>query len=283
MRRELRLCGAVLTAAVVLGGDAAAGQRDTTARGRQPTASAGQARPQQQTARTGTPHYDVVVEVPELSVEAIELKVQGVLAQLALDANAAGLVSISAGAVVGIERVQLGIHGILAEAYLYIDLDNVANIVRRVVATLDQNPQILTRLLQTADSLIKTTGGIANTALQPGGVVGQTVGVVGQTLENVTQPGGLLSQTVNTLGQTLQQVVTQTGSIVERTLDTTGRVLNERTLGNVLNLSVVRETAGTAGQVLRTVRDTAGNLIEVTLDSAGRVLGTRVVQRAPGR
>ncbi|MGH7464987.1 MAG: hypothetical protein ACREK1_07415, partial [Longimicrobiales bacterium] len=74
---------------------------------------------------SGTPHYDVVLEVPELSVEEIELTVAGLRAQLALDALAANLVSVSAGAVVGIDRVELGIYGVLAEAYLYVDLDNV--------------------------------------------------------------------------------------------------------------------------------------------------------------
>lgn len=226
----------------------------------------------------GTPHYDVVLEVPELSVGELELTVAGLRAKLALDAMAANLVSVSAGAVVGIDRVELGLYGILAEAYLYVDLDNVSHIVRRVVQTIDNNPQLLTRLLQSADSLVRATGDIANTALQPGGAVSQTVGAVGQTLNQVTQPGGLLSQTVNAAGQTVQQLVSQTGSLLERTVDSTGRVVNERTLGNALSLPVVRETTNAAGQTLRRVRDTAGNIIDLTLDSAGDVVSSRVVR-----
>jgi hypothetical protein len=230
---------------------------------------------------TGTPHYDVVLEVPELSVAEIELKVAGLRAQLALDALAANLVSVSAGAVVGIDRVELGIYGVLAEAYLYIDLDNVSHIVRRVVRTLDNNPQILTRLLESADSLVRATGGIANTALQPGGVVSQTVGVAGRTLNDVTRPDGLLSQTVNSLGQTVQQLVNTSGSLVERTLDAAGSVVNERTVGDALSLPLVRESRNAAGQTLRLVRSTAGSVIELTLDQAGRVVGSRVLQ--PGQ
>ena len=239
---------------------------------------------QQQGAATsqmvGTPHYDVVLEVPELSVGELELTVAGLRAQLALDALAANLVSVSAGAVVGIDRVELGLYGVLAEAYLYIDLDNVSHIVRRVVRTLDNNPQILTRLLESADSLVRATGGMANTALQPGGVVSQTVGTVGQTLNNVTQPGGLLSQTVNSLGQNVQQLVTSSGSLVERTLDSAGQVVNERTLGEALSLPLVREARNAAGQTVRLVRTTAGTVIELTLDQAGRVVNSRVVQPA---
>jgi YD repeat-containing protein len=229
-------------------------------------------------ARAGTPHYDVVLEVPELSVGELTILVANLRAHLSLQAHAARLVNISAGAVVSVDSVQIGLYGVLAEAYLYVDLDNVTEITRRVVATLDRNPQILTRLLQSADSLLRVTGGVANTLLQPGGVVSQTVGAVGQTLDNVTQPGGLLSQTVNAAGQTVQMLVSQTGSILERTLGATGNLVNERTLGSVLNLTRVSEVTNAAGQTVRTVRDTAGNVIEVTLNTAGQVVGTRVLQ-----
>ena len=229
-------------------------------------------------ARAGTPHYDVVLEVPELSVGELEILVANLRAHLSLQANAARLVNISAGAVVSVDSVQIGLYGILAEAYLYVDLDNITEISRRVIATLDRNPQILTRLLQSADSLLRATGGVANTLLQPGGVASQAVGAVGQTLNNVTQPGGLLSQTVNAAGQTVQMLVTQTGSILERTVGATGSLVNERTLGSVLNLTRVSEVSNAAGQTVRTVRDTAGNVIEVTLNTAGQVVGTRVLQ-----
>jgi hypothetical protein len=220
----------------------------------------------------GTPHYDVVLEVPELSVGELELLVANLRAHLSLQANAASLVNISAGAVVAIDSVRLGLYGVLGEAYLYIDLDNVQRIVRRVVQTLDNNPEILTRVLQSADSLLRTVGGVADTALQPGGVVGQVVGTVGRTLEIASRPGGLLSQTVNALGQTVQQVVTQTGSLVELTLDSAGSLVNEKALGSVLDLPTVQTATIPGGRTVRTVRDTTGNLIDVTLDRSGRVL-----------
>jgi hypothetical protein len=43
-----------------------------------------------------------------------------------------------------------------------------------------RKPQIIERLLSTVDSTVGTVGGIANTALQPGGVVSQTVGTGGR-------------------------------------------------------------------------------------------------------
>jgi len=222
----------------------------------QPTTPAGR-RPL--TATQGTRNYDVILEVPELRVDSIGLTVEQLQAHLALDARVANFVTLTAGADVGIDSVFLSISGVLAEAYLYIDLDNVAAIVNRVLATLDKNPNIVSGLLLTVDS---------------------AVGVVGSVGQNLLQPGGLLSQTVNTLGQTVNRTVDVTGRIVERTLDTAGRVVGENVVGNVTSLSVLRETAGAAGGVVRQVRDASGALIEFTLDAAGKVTNARVLQPA---
>ena len=116
-----------------------------------------------------TPNRDVILEVPELSVDSIGLTVQDVRAHVALDANAMNFVQITAGADVGIRKVQLSITGVLAEAYLYVDLDNVARIVDRVVATLDRNPKILTQVLKTVD----TTVNAATAPLTGGGTTRQ--------------------------------------------------------------------------------------------------------------
>ena len=106
-----------------------------------------------------TPNRDVILEVPELSVDSIGLTVNDVKAHVALDANAMNFVQLSAGVDVGIKQVQLSISGVYAEAYLYVDLDNVAKIVNRVVTTLDRNPQILTQLLKTVDTTVNAATG----------------------------------------------------------------------------------------------------------------------------
>ncbi|HEV2881651.1 MAG TPA: hypothetical protein VGX24_10275 [Pyrinomonadaceae bacterium] len=233
-----------------------------------------------QSAATGDP--DVLLDVPNLSVEEITLEVENLRARVSLDARLANLLQLTAGADAGIDKVKLTIKGVRAELLLKVRLDNVAAIIDRTLTTIDRNPQILERLLQSVDTTVGTVGGVANTALQPGGVVDRTVGTVGQTLNNVTRPGGLLSSTVNTLGQTLQRTVDRSGNILERTLDTAGTVVNQRTVGNVLNLSTVRETTGAGGQILRQVRDTSGAIIELTLDAAGKVTNSRVISQATG-
>jgi hypothetical protein len=122
----------------------------------QPTPAPGQ-RP---ISTTGlTPNRDVILEIPELSVDSIGLTVSNVRAHLALDANAMNVVSITAGVDVGIKQVQLTIADVSAEAYLYVDLDNVARIVDRVITTLNRNPEILTRVLQVVDTGVGALGG----------------------------------------------------------------------------------------------------------------------------
>lgn len=118
------------------------------------------ARPRVSATQTGlTSNRDVILEVPELSVDSIGLTVNNVRAHVSLDANAMNFVQITAGVDVGIKQVQLAISGVYAEAYLYVDLDNVARLVDRVVQTLDRNPQILTRLLAAVDTTVNAATG----------------------------------------------------------------------------------------------------------------------------
>jgi hypothetical protein len=144
---------AALTAATfaLVATSASAQQRDTA------RANAGRYSTTMQPSLTS--NRDVILEIPELSVDSIGLTVKDVRAHVALDANAMNLVQLTAGVDVGIKQVQLGIVGVFAEAYLYVDLDNVARIVDRVVQTLDRNPQILTQVLKTVDTAVNSVSG----------------------------------------------------------------------------------------------------------------------------
>ena len=132
---------------IALAGSAAAQVTPTT-----PTTPANRLQPTMQPGLT--PNRDVILEIPELSVDSIGLTVENVRAKVSLDANAMNLVQLTAGVDVGIKKVQLGIVGVYGEVYLYADLDNVARIVDRVVQTLDRNPKILTQVLQAVDTTV---------------------------------------------------------------------------------------------------------------------------------
>ena len=114
----------------------------------------------------GSVDADVVLDIPNLSVDQITLNVDQVHATVNLDARLAQLLRLTAGVNADIGRVNLDIRGVCAEAHLVVRLNNVAAIIDRTLTTIDRNPAILTNL----------------------------TGSVGQTLENVTAPGGLGSQ-----------------------------------------------------------------------------------------
>ena len=229
--------------------------RQLTAEERQRQEASSERRRQE--AASGDP--DVLLDVPNLSVDEITLEVENLRAKVSLDARLANLLQLTAGADVGIDKVKLTIKGVKAEVLLKVRLDNVANIIDRTLTTIDRNPEILVKLLESVDKTVGTVGDVANTALQPGGV---------------------LSQTVNTLGQTVQRTLDTTGNIVEKTLDTTGKVVGSKTVGNLTDLRVLNETTNSAGQTVRRLQDTGGGIIEVVLDTAGKVVSSKVVQQA---
>jgi hypothetical protein len=158
MQKQTRLVAVLV---LVCGAQVAlAQQRDTTRR----TPGVRYA-PAMQPGLTG--NRDVILEIPELSVDSIGLTVKDVRAHVSLDANAMNLVQVTAGVDVGIKQVQLGIVGVFAEAYLYVDLDNVARIVDRVVMTLDRNPDILIQVLKTVDTAVSSVTGQPPAGQQP--------------------------------------------------------------------------------------------------------------------
>lgn len=203
------------------------------------------------------PEYDVVLDIPNVCVERIFLKVDSVTARLNLHAQVANLVTVNAGADVLIGNVDLTIQDVRARALLLVDLDDVVHIVDQTLTFVDNHPEIVQQLGSTLQNV--------------GGTVGQTVGGLVRGL--------VLTTTRLANGNTLQRLVDQaTGSIVERTLSTAGQVIADKTVGSILNLPVLKETTNTAGQLVRQVRDQAGGLIEYTLDKAtNKLLGVRLL------
>lgn len=193
------------------------------------------------------PEYDVVLDIPNVCVERIFLKVDSVTARLNLHAQISNLVTLNAGADVLIGNVDLTIQDVRAKALLLVDLDDVVHIVDQTLTFVDNHPEIIDQL---------------------GSTLQNTVGTVGSAVGGLVR-GLLLTTTRLANGNTLQRLVDQaTGSILERTLSTAGAVIADKTVGSILNLPVVKEATNTAGQVVRQVRDQSGKLIEYTLDKA---------------
>lgn len=181
-------------------------------------------------AMAGSDQPDVLLDVPDLSVEQITLEVDNLQVHIALDARLANLLKLTAGADASIDKVKLDIKGVHAQATLIVRLDNVRAIIERTLQTLDNNPQILTQLLSTVDNTVNTVGGVAN----------NTIGVVGNLTQGILRSGALLdltrggltvvNQTLNTAGQTVRRLRASDGALYEVVTDTANRILSSRRL-----------------------------------------------------
>jgi hypothetical protein len=204
------------------------------------------------------PEFDVVLDIPNVCVEKIFLKVDSVTAKLNLNAQISNLVKVSAGADVLIGMVDLTIQDVRASALLLVDLDDVVHIVDQTLTFIDNHPEIVSQLGSTLQNTVGAVGGLVR--------------------------GLVLQVTKLANGNSLQRVVNEVnGDILERTLSAAGGKLAEKVVGSVLNLPAIRETTNSAGQTVRQVRDQAGALLEYTLDkAANKVLGVRLLQGATG-
>jgi hypothetical protein len=90
---------------------------------------------------------DVLLDVPQLRVEEIILEVEDLRAHVSIEANVLNLLRLSVGADVQLGGVHLEIKGVEAQALLKVRLDKVAEIINRVLATIDRNPEIVDQIV----------------------------------------------------------------------------------------------------------------------------------------
>jgi uncharacterized protein involved in outer membrane biogenesis len=108
---------------------------------------------------------DVVLDIPHVHVDEIDLQLDELKARVALEAHVLDLLRLDVGVDAELRGVALKIAGVDAEAQLKVRLENLTMILRRVMDTIDANPQILLNL---ADQL----GAVGEAGSQ---AVGQTV------------------------------------------------------------------------------------------------------------
>lgn len=179
-------------------------------------------------ATQGSDQPDVVLDIPNLSVDEINLEVNNLQVHIALDARLANLLKLTAGADASIDQVKIGIKGVQAQATLIVRLDNVRAIIERTLQTLDNNPQLVTQLLSTVDNTVNTVGGVANNTV---GTVGSIAGTAlrnGQLLDLAAAGLSQVSQTVNSTGQTVRRVRDRSGQLLEVVTDTANRIVSSR-------------------------------------------------------
>lgn len=174
---------------------------------------------------------DVLLDIPNLSVEEITLEVDNVEARLSLDARVANLVRLNAGADVSIGNVNLTIKGVQASASLIVRLDNVRAIVERTLTVIENNPEIIETLGNTINQTVETTGGVANNALSSVGDLTDGLLREGGTLNDLAGAGlSIVGQTTNSAGNLVRRVTSGDGRTYEVVTDTAGKILSSRVL-----------------------------------------------------
>ncbi|WP_120716608.1 hypothetical protein [Tsuneonella amylolytica] len=174
---------------------------------------------------------DVVLDVPNLSVDEITLKVDNLQVRVALDAQLASLLKLSAGADASIDQVELSIKGVKAQAALIVRLDNVRAIIERTLQTLDNNPQIVEQLTGTVDNAVGVTGGVVNNTVSTVGDLTRGVLSSGRVLDLASSGLSVVSSTVNSAGDTVRRLRGSDGGLYDVVTDTAGKILRSTRVG----------------------------------------------------
>jgi hypothetical protein len=202
------------------------------------------------------PEYDVVLDIPNLCVNRIFLKVDSLTAKLNLNAKIANLVRVDAGADVLIGNVDLTVQGVRAQALLLVDLDDVVYIVDQTLTFVDNHPEIVQQLGSTLQTTVGAVGGLVNRLL--------------------------LGTVTNALGQTVQRLIDPaSGSIIEKALSAAGQQGAEKVVGNITQLPVINQSTDKSGNIIKRAKDAATNaVVQYTLSKAGKLLTASIIQGA---
>lgn len=126
---------------------------------------------------------DVLLDVPVVKVDEIDVEVDDLRAQVAVMAEVRDLVEIGVGADVSLGKVELKIEGVEAQALLKARLDNVALILERTLTSLDRNPELLEGIGHAVEDVGEGAGHLL-------GEAGETVEQVGEGAESAVQDVG---------------------------------------------------------------------------------------------
>jgi hypothetical protein len=160
---------------------------------------------------------DVLIDVPVVKVDEIDVEVDDLHAQVAVLAEVRKLVKIGVGAEAQLDKVELKIEGVEAQALLKAKLDNVTAILERVLLSLDRNPALLQSVGQAVEELGAGTGDLLD---ESGDAVEDVGEGAGQALEPVGEGAG---QAVSQVGKGAGEGVAEVGEGAERGVSGVGQ------------------------------------------------------------
>lgn len=125
---------------------------------------------------------DLILDVPELSVDKLDIEVGRLSARLNIDARVVDLVQVRAGLDVEIEDVDLELDGVEAEAYLRIFLDRVADVLTSTLDTVRIRPELVTGKVL-SHALGRSGEAVAEAGKRPVGIVQSLARTAGEAVD----------------------------------------------------------------------------------------------------
>ena len=230
----------------------------------------------------------LVLDVPVLNVDEINLEVSDLRAHISLRAELADLVKINVGVDIYLDKVQLDISGLEAQALLKIRLDKVLGTLNRALEAIDKNPQILSGLVS-ADPAVGGTGrGVSQSAWD-------TEKDADWPPRREEDAAGQVGEAAQRTGEVSYRVTDETEQAVGSPLDTTGKeesrpvqwaadgswnargpgqeksneAEGEEPTGALAGLQIEEEYIDERGRIVGRARDESGNVVEEVLDGEG--------------
>jgi pyruvate/2-oxoglutarate dehydrogenase complex dihydrolipoamide acyltransferase (E2) component len=86
---------------------------------------------------------DVVLDIPVLNVEELDLEVEELRAHISARAELAGFLNINVGVDAYVDKVKLRIKGVEAQVQLKVKLERILGSIDRALRAIEKNPQLL--------------------------------------------------------------------------------------------------------------------------------------------
>ena len=173
---------------------------------------------------TTVPQPDVYLNA-SVSVGEIDITVSNLTAKINLQAQVLQLLQFNAGVDLSINRVSLQIQNVSAKVLLEARLENLVLMINDTLNSLDLNP-ILATLGQDAGSIVnETVSGLTDSTSQTSSVVPRSFELANNILYSINDYSG------NTH---TNRILTQSGSIIDQSLDNNGHVFSQQVVGNYL-------------------------------------------------
>lgn len=96
----------------------------------------------------GTEQPDVLLDVPMLNVEELNLEVEDLRAHISARAELANFLNITIGVDAYLDKVKLEVKGVEAQLQLKVRLERILGTIERALQAIDNNPQLLESALQ---------------------------------------------------------------------------------------------------------------------------------------